>query len=461
MGVTFLLASARFVANIARLSLGPLLPLLSSELGFPAESKPALLSAYSSGYILTQVAGGFFADRYGAPSVLAFTAGASALVLLALTSAPGEWGITWWIRLYVALGFLAGPLFPASSVAVKENVEPERRAGAAAVIDAAASAGTCVATLAPSVAAATFGWKGVFIMTAAAALLVTFGSIRLGSAPRQKRYSVKSSRRQSAAATSPNDGGSGESSYKVLFSLPSLSLYLCNSCDNFCKYILNAWLATMFVERYKVSAAEAGGWLAVVEAVGVFSRVIAGMRDPLGIRYRWAASSVTFTLQGLFLFLAFSAPDPKSCAFFLTSYAFCTGGHSVGFRPRYFEAAPKFAGLLSGYGNTVASMASAMGPVVIGIILGEEKDEQSDIYDGEERWSKVGLLMAAVGGLGVIGAMGLGSGKDKVEKNSTQSRKEAFAEGRRLSYYELSVSVLAQEDHGDLSGIGDLGLKEE
>jgi len=219
MGAVLTASLARFVGSIARLSLGPLLPLLSLELAFPAESKPALLSAYSSGYILTQVAGGFFADRYGAPFVLAFTSAASAIVLLSLTSTPGEWGVAWWIRLYASLGLLAGPLFPASSVAVKEGVEPQRRAGAAAVVDAAASAGTCVAALAPAVAAATFGWRFVFITTAVAAFFVAMTSLSLKQAPKQQQQKEQSNL--------------SKSSSKVLLSIPSLSLYLCSSCDNF------------------------------------------------------------------------------------------------------------------------------------------------------------------------------------------------------------------------------------
>jgi len=397
MGAVLTASLARFVGSIARLSLGPLLPLLSLELAFPAESKPALLSAYSSGYILTQVAGGFVADRYGAPFVLAFTSAASAIVLLSLTSTPGEWGVAWWIRLYASLGLLAGPLFPASSVAVKEGVEPQRRAGAAAVVDAAASAGTCVATLAPAVAAATFGWRFVFITTAVAAFFVAMTSLSLEQAPKQQQQKEQSNL--------------SKSSSKILLSIPSLSLYLCSSCDNFCKHILNAWLATMFVERYKVSAAEAGVCLATVEAVGVLSRVLCGMRDPLGTKFRWAASSAAFLLQGVFLFLAFNAPTPKSCSLFLTLYALCTGGHSVGFRPRYFETAPHLAGLLSGYGNTIASMASAMGPVVIGMLLGskEGKDAESDDDDDDddERWNKVAWLMLTAALVGVAGAMGL------------------------------------------------------
>eukprot|EP00957_Ditylum_brightwellii_P131457 10026336-Ditylum_brightwellii.AAC.1 len=167
----------------------------------------------------------------------------------------------------------------------------------------------------------------------------------------------------------------------------------------------------MFVERYQVSAAEAGGWLAIVEAVGVVSRILAGMRDPLGEKFRWAASSATFLLQGAFLFLAFNAPNPKSCALFLTLYALCTGGHSVGFRPRYFETAPHLAGLLSGYGNTIASMASAMGPVVIGMLLGSEEGKDVESENEGERWNKVGWLMLTASVVGVAGAMGLGGVK--------------------------------------------------
>jgi len=53
-------------------------------------------------------------------------------------------------------------------------------------------------------------------------------------------------------------------------------------------------------------------------------------------------------------------------------------------------------------------MASAMGPVVIGMLLGskEGEDAESD-DDDDERWNKVAWLMLTAALVGVAGAMGL------------------------------------------------------
>jgi hypothetical protein len=101
-------------------------------------------------------------------------------------------------------------------------------------------------------------------------------------------------------------------------------------------------------------------------------------------------SAIAFAVQGTALLAAFSAPTPMMAATMLILSAMAVGAHSIGFRPMYFEACPDHAGAISGMGNTVASLASAIGPVLVGSITG---------------WQNVGLLMALVNMAGVLASL--------------------------------------------------------
>ena len=186
--ITLLLSCARFASAIARLCLGPLMPILAISLRFSEDAKPALLSAYSSGYILTQLFGGYVADRLGAMMVISLSVGASALLLLVLTmsgetvvsSNNDEYGngtdtvIDIWTKTFFCLGMVAGPIFPAGSAAISANVTPKKQAASAAIVDAAAAAGTTVAALTPLLVTQFGGsWQGVYNGTAIMLLVVS------------------------------------------------------------------------------------------------------------------------------------------------------------------------------------------------------------------------------------------------------------------------------------------------
>ena len=122
---TLLLSAARFASAIARLCLGPLMPILTVSLNFTDGDKPTLLAAYSLGYILTQIGGGMLADRYGATAVISSAVGISSLVLMTLTTSLTS--AATWAKAFFVLGFVSGPLFPAGSAAISANVPPQRR----------------------------------------------------------------------------------------------------------------------------------------------------------------------------------------------------------------------------------------------------------------------------------------------------------------------------------------------
>lgn len=380
---TFLLSTARFSSAIARLCLGPLLPLLTLSLGFDEASKPALLSAYSSGYILTQIAGGYLADKYGFAQVISSTVGISAIILFYISTVATT--SLQWTRAFFIMGMVAGPLFPAGSSAISCNVQPEKRAAAAAVVDAAASAGTCVAALTPLIASY-LGWRAVFQLTGVGLAIVAFAVWTTFPKP------ASSTRKFIASSMEDNINnkkGDWTASIAVAFQANAILTYCCHSADNFSKYSINAYAATMLVSKHSSSQALVGTILGTQEAVGVISKILVGSFAPSSapsLSYRGLASGIGFFVQAICLWAAFQASSEYKAGTYLVLSAIAVGSHSIGFRPIYLEASPENAGSLSGMGNTIASLASALGPLAIGSFIEEDAGD----------WSHVALSMLLV-----------------------------------------------------------------
>jgi hypothetical protein len=60
--------------------------------------------------------------------------------------------------------------------------------------------------------------------------------------------------------------------------------------------------------------------------------------------------------------------------FFVIS-AIAAGSHSVGFRPIYFQASPEHRRAISGFGNSIASCALVLGPVIIGSCINQTNND--------------------------------------------------------------------------------------
>lgn len=389
---TFLLALTRFMSAIARLCLGPLLPLLALSLDFPEDSKAALLSAYSSGYILTQIGGGFLADRYGFGVILSAVAAISSAILTFLGLAATT--VSAWTQAYFCLGLVAGPLFPAGSAAIAANVEPSKRAASAAIVDAAATAGTTVASLTPLIASQIFRghWNVVFQLTAVGLTIVAV-TVATSFPSGSKKNATKNDESNGTTESKQEDSSS---ILTVLLHPVHILTYICHSVDNFSKYSINSWAATMLVAQHHASPTVVGTILGLQEGVGVISKVLVGILLGSSTNLRGVASAVGFAIQGIGLWLAFGAVTAETAGLFLLLSAVAVGSHSIGFRPIYVEGA--HAGAVSGFGNTIASFASVMGPLTIGTAVRE---------DGSKDWPMVAMWMLTVNLIGSAAAMGI------------------------------------------------------
>lgn len=396
---TLLLSLARFAAAVARLCLGPLLPILTISLGFDEASKPTLLSAYSSGYILTQIGGGYIADGHGFSKVIAASVGISALVLLYVSTLAST--VDQWTNAFFVMGLVAGPLFPAGSSAISTNVPPSQRAASAALVDAAASAGTCVASLTPLIASH-LGWRSIYYVTSCGLAMVAVMTPNMLSSTTASRYKKKTSQSNSPPPSPNNSKETNTTASKVLIQPSAVLTYVCHSVDNFSKYTINAYAATLLFAKFDATAARIGMILGLQEAVAVGSKILVGT---LSLKWRptlfnrGRASAVGFFFQGLALCMAVQASTELGAALGFTLSALWSGLHSSGYRALYMEIAPDYSGAMSGVGNTIASVASVLGPITIGAAMA-----RSNNVPDEQTWTTVGLWMLSVNVMGSVAA---------------------------------------------------------
>jgi len=184
-----MLCMVRGLSAVGRLPLGPILPLLGLELSISAADKGPLLASFSTGYLLTQMAGGCVADRVGARLVifLALVSTAAGLALAPAAAAVGGASVAGLSGVYFMLGVVNGPLFPACSVMLR-HVGPQGRASAMAIVDDGATLGGCVATALCPVLATWIGWRQLYHLLAAAAFITAMVWSRMApdSSPKQK-----------------------------------------------------------------------------------------------------------------------------------------------------------------------------------------------------------------------------------------------------------------------------------
>ena len=117
---------------------------MSSDLGWTLGQQGVVLSSFFAGYAITQILGGYLADRFGGSLVLQ-TGMILWSVLTILTPMASSYGIGAAVVARIGLGLGEGIAFPAVHAMIPQYVPPNRRSMAVAVVTAASYVGAVLA----------------------------------------------------------------------------------------------------------------------------------------------------------------------------------------------------------------------------------------------------------------------------------------------------------------------------
>jgi predicted MFS family arabinose efflux permease len=175
-------AAAAFVSSFDRFAVGPLLILVSVDLGVSLAQALAIASTYYFAYGVSQPLWGMLSDRFGRLRLMRFTLLGAALTGIASAAAPG---LTTLIIARALTGALYGAVIPASLTHVGDTVAEERRQPALADLMVAVACGTALATALAGVIGDSAGWRVVFAAPVLVSVVCAVALGRLTEPPRE------------------------------------------------------------------------------------------------------------------------------------------------------------------------------------------------------------------------------------------------------------------------------------
>lgn len=140
------------------------IPLLKPEWNMTSGEAGLIQSAWHIGYLLSLVAVGFLADRYGAKRVFIISSGISSVA--AMLFAVFADGFLSAVLLYGLTGLFSGGSYTPGLALIAERFKSKGRGRAMGFYIAAASGGYALALVITSAVAPVFGWRGAFIANA-------------------------------------------------------------------------------------------------------------------------------------------------------------------------------------------------------------------------------------------------------------------------------------------------------
>jgi NNP family nitrate/nitrite transporter-like MFS transporter len=239
-----------------------ILPLVMDDLGVGQGTAAALVSMPQVAATVIGVPVGVYLDRVQSRSVVP----AAAVVLFA--GSAGDWlaACAGDVTLLIGSRLLAGvgmfTLWVVCINVASSSVPPTRRATATSVIISGYPAGYALGQLGAPRVAAVVGWPGVFPSFGAAVLVASVGFyLAVG---RVTRYETTT---EQPTLDDFRRVFANRNVWTVLVvTVLGYSLYM----------VFNSWMPTYISERFSVSLAESGAFVALFPAVGILARPVGG-----------------------------------------------------------------------------------------------------------------------------------------------------------------------------------------
>ncbi len=172
LGLLPLFILAHFTHHLMGALLTPLLPFIRNEFALDYTQVGGLVSAFTIAYGVSQLPGGWLADRLGARLLIVI--GVSGVALFGLLVGLSVNYLMMLIFL-VFMGLLGGGYHPAASPLISDLVDPNRRGRALGIHQIGGTASYFLAPLIAAGIAAALGWRGSFITVASITMI--FGII--------------------------------------------------------------------------------------------------------------------------------------------------------------------------------------------------------------------------------------------------------------------------------------------
>lgn len=368
--------AATFLCYIDRVNISVAIIPMAKQFGWDKTAQGTVMSAFFIGYLLTQVAGGWLADRFGGKPVLAGGVVVWSL-FTALTPPAAAGGFAALLVARIGMGVGEGVSFPSIYSLFSRWVPAQERSRAVGLVFSAIPLGTVFALLVTPWIVIHFGWPWAFYAFASLGLVwVAIWQAQVTSSPEQsprvgsvELRAIQAEAGASAASTRPPLSA-------LLGSSAVWAIIVCHFCNNWSGYVLLSWLPTYLTERLDVDLASVGLFAMAPSIVSFLCLNAAGaVGDALLARgiptrtVRKLMQTIGFgAIASALLVVPHVSSAPLAIAVLCASSAL-GAAVAAGFGTNHLDIAPRHAGFLMGLSNTAGTLPGVIAVPLSGWIV--------------------------------------------------------------------------------------------
>jgi ACS family sodium-dependent inorganic phosphate cotransporter len=336
----------------------------------------AVLSSFFVGYLLTQVAGGWLAERYGGKIVLGTGVVFWSLFTM-LTPVAAAGGLTALLVTRVIMGVGEGITFPSIYAMFGRWVPETERSRAIGILFSTIPLGSVFALLATPWIVMHYGWEMGFYAFGAVGFVWWIFWYRFAAATPESHPKISAEELLLLTSDSISASDSPPPLIKTLLRTPAVwAIIVGHFCANWGAYVLLAWMPTYIYKGLGVDFA-AVGLFTMIPAFFSFLALNGGgwLADNL-IRRGFNKTRVRKVMQAVgfggsaavLAVVGYVESVPLAIALMSLGNIF-GGAMAGGFGVNHLDIAPKGAGVIMGLSNTAGTIPGIIGVYISGLIL--------------------------------------------------------------------------------------------
>ncbi|GLT81690.1 hypothetical protein SLE2022_001260 [Rubroshorea leprosula] len=374
--IVILCFSAFLLCNMDRVNMSIAILPMSAEFNWSPTTVGLIQSSFFWGYLLTQIAGGIWADTVGGKSVLAFGV-VWWSVATALTPIAAKIGLPFLLVVRAFMGVGEGVAMPAMNNILSKWVPVAERSRSLALVYSGMYLGSVTGLAFSPFLIHQFGWPSVFYSFGS--LGTVWFTVWLNKAyssplddpelrPQEKNLLVTKCVSKEPVKTIP---------WRLILSKPPVwALIVSHFCHNWGTFILLTWMPTYYHQVLKFNLTESGLFAVLPWLTMAFSANMGGwIADTLvskGLsvtRVRKIMQTIGFLGPAFFLTQLSHVDSPAMAVICMACSQGTDAFSQSGLYSNHQDIAPRYSGVLLGLSNTAGVLAGVFGTAATGYIL--------------------------------------------------------------------------------------------
>lgn len=367
---------AFLLCNMDRVNMSIAILPMASEFNWSSTTVGLIQSSFFCGYLLTQIAGGIWADKVGGKLVLGFGVIWWSIATM-LTPIAASIGLPALLLVRACMGIGEGVAMPAMSNLLSRWVPVEERSRSLAFVYSGMYLGSVTGLSLSPMLIHNFRWSSVFFSFGSlGAVWFVLWQRNAYSSPVEDPC-LRAEERQLILGNSKPKERVESIPWRLLLSKPPVwALITSHFCHNWGTFILLTWMPTYYSQVLKLNLTESGlfcvlPWLtmAVSANLGGWIADTLVQRGTSITTVRKVMQSVGFLGPAFFLTQLSHVNSPEMAVLCMTCSQGCDAFSQSGLYSNHQDIGPRYSGVLLGLSNTAGVLAGVVGTAVTGYIL--------------------------------------------------------------------------------------------